>query len=101
VLPTTGDVAGWTTISPTQITLLAWPGRRTASDWPAFVARARTVVDGRADFVEAAWRPGPLATALGSGATFAVVRPDGHLHTAVAPTRVDELAASLRSVHLC
>lgn len=100
VLPSHDADPAWTTVSPARLTVLAWPGRRPGAAWPAAVERASGAVDGYAEFVEATWRPGPLATALGSAATFAVVRPDGHLHAAVAPGQLDTLTASLRSAHL-
>ncbi|MEV0260952.1 FAD-dependent monooxygenase [Streptomyces sp. NPDC050617] len=89
----------WARTADDTLTVLLWPGRRPGARWAETVRRVTAAAAPHAAVVTPAAAPGPLADALGHRATIAVVRPDGHLLTALAPDRVAELPAVLAAAH--
>ncbi|MFE7118264.1 FAD-dependent monooxygenase, partial [Streptomyces sp. NPDC057654] len=79
------DGRSWTRTADDTLTVLLWPGRRPGAGWAETVRRVTAATAPHAAVVTPAAAPGPLADALGPRATIAVVRPDGHLVTALAP----------------
>ncbi|MFF9815871.1 FAD-dependent monooxygenase [Streptomyces sp. NPDC014006] len=76
--------APWPRITGRSYAVLLHAGRTRPADWRGTCAAIRAAVGDAAEVVEAPSRPeGPLATALGRRPTAAIVRPDGHLYTAL------------------
>lgn len=91
------DERDWPVVSADTFTVLLWPGRRAAETWQPVVRQVRETVGDLASVVEVAPGFGPLTVALGNRPTLAVVRPDGHLHATVEPTRAVVLPSMLRN----
>jgi 2-polyprenyl-6-methoxyphenol hydroxylase-like FAD-dependent oxidoreductase len=90
----------WTALATDRPTVLLWPGRRAPRGWERVCARVRTLVGDRAAVIVPPPGRGAMSAALGRSATIALVRPDGHLFTRIAPDRMGLITDALNDFTL-
>ncbi|MBF6061560.1 FAD-dependent monooxygenase [Nocardia terpenica] len=95
----TVDGTAWPALATDRPTVVLWPGRRPPLGWDRVCAQIRTLVGDRAAVITPTAR-GPLSTALGRSPTIALIRPDGHLFTRIAPEDAIRITTALEDFTL-
>lgn len=86
-------------LNPYRYTVAAWPGTRTPAGWAGTVAAVRTAVGDTAEVLDLSGAEHrALVRSFGRRATFAIVRPDGHLAHRVTPPRAEDVADFLTTL---